>query len=234
MTALLIIGGIVLGLFLLGAAPLTVIFTYKSAEGITVKAGVPPVTVTLYPDLETRLEDDSLTPKEKRKLLDKIEKKKAKKAKKDQKKKKTEAKKDTEAQKEQTGKKKKSAKRNIRYLARMIGTVLKKTGEAASVTIKRFHVTVGTKDAAETAYLYGVISAATAYLLAVLDVFTKTEPSRKNVGIYADFTKDTVQADIAIRVQIRLFPALKLFLSLFFKHMAEKSKPKAPIAQKGS
>lgn len=236
MTFVWILIGILAGLLLLGAAPLTVSITYKSGDFVRVKAGVPPIMLSLYPDPETELEDESLTLTEKRALLKKLEKNKAKKAKKAAKKaakKKTSPKKDEKAEGTAPQKKKKSAKRNIRFLIRFVSLLLKRTGERTTVTVKRCYLTVGSKDAAETAYLYGTLSASVAYLLAIIDVHTKKEPSRKHIGVYADFTADKITADIALTLKIRLFSALKLALQALWQYMNRNSKTPSTSVQKG-
>lgn len=226
MTPILVILGILSGLVLLFSAPLTVSFRYRTRDELTVKAGVPPVMLTLYPTLEARLDDDTLTPKQRRRLLDRIARKEAKREKKMAKKKtKTKNPEKEAAPTEKSPKKKKSIKRNIRFLARFAAVMLQKLGERARVTIRRCQIVVATEDAAGTAYLYGTVSAAVAYLLAFLDVHTKKELSRKQVGVYADFTKDTTTFDIHITLSLTLGGALSLLFHAGWQYVTEKNAP---------
>jgi len=224
--------GIIIGLTLLLSVPLTVSLTYRTKEELTVKAGVPPVMLTLYPTLEARLEDESLSPEQKRKLMRKIKAKEEKsrlkaekKKKRGEKKKESPKKAESTAEKDPKPRKKKSPERNIRFMARLILLILRKFTARATVRLKRFHIVVATKDAAETAYLYGTLSAATAYLLAVLDANTKKEPSRKNVSVYADFTRDSMLFDLHVIISLRLSGAIAIALSALWHLLSPQKEP---------
>ncbi len=230
MIALYILLGILAAIGLLLLSPLSIRFRYRTDCELTVKAGVPPIMLTLYPDLETKIaeEDDR---KKKRALLDRLEKKRAKDAKKKPKPEK--ASKERNAPDKNRGKKKKSTKRSLRFLARFLKIMLKKFGNSATVKIDRFRVIVGSDDAAKTAYLYGGISATCAYLLAGLDCYLKKEPSRRHIMIDADFTADTITLDIDISVRVRLYAALSLALTALW-HYTQRNQPSPRAkAQKG-
>lgn len=207
------------------------------------KVGAAGLRFRLLPSLASFLEDETLSAKDKRKILKKLAKKREKAAQKEEKKRRREeeqaqkgkktkkSKKVKKAAKKEdvapTHKRKKSVLRDIRFLARAVGILLRKFGRRLSVKLKRLHLTVASDDAAKTAYLFGALSQATAYLLTSLDAFSRLSYRNKNVKVEADFLSETLSADIEILFSIRVGSLLSLAFSavwLFVKEGMKKGK----------
>lgn len=208
MILLYILGAIIAVVLLLSTLPLTVVVTAHSKKGVVAKAGFPPFFYfTLYPTYE-----DAFTKKE---LLDGS---------------------DDEAlaaymakilntylPKEATKRKKSSSTSELIDVTKLVGKIFFTTVERWHFIIKRCHITVGTEDAAETAYLYGGVSAGVSYLVALIDKFTKKEPSTKNILISADFEAKETTLDICVHARVNLSGLLLQYIRVITK----KSIPKA-------
>ena len=129
-------------------------------------------------------------------------------------------------------KKKKTLEQKLRQL-RLLLHILKDTYEsilsAVRVRVLRLYITVATDDAAKTAILYGVAAQSTAYLLTLLQTYTKTAAKRDRVNVIADFCKEESEIDTAIVFSATPIALLLLGLRaafLFLKYKFKKQPDK--------
>ena len=207
--ALIIIGSIAAIVLLLCTLPLTIVITCHTTKGIRAKAGFPPFFyMTLYPTYENIYKKDTLLDAEggdeelaayMAKILN------------------------TYLPKEATQKKKSKSTKELLSLTKLAGRVFFQTVERWSIVIKRCNIVVGTEDAAETAYLYGGISALVSYILALIDKFTKTEPQAKHIHITADFDAKETTLDIRVDARVNLSKVLWQYIKVLMKTQAKKT-----------
>lgn len=217
MTALYVIGAIVACVLLIASLPLTIVVTCHTKKGIHAKAGFPPFFyLTLYPTYEDIfskegfLKDDA-TDEDMAAYMAKIM--------------------NTYLPKEATQKKKSKSTKELLSLTKLAGKIFFSTVERWSIVIKRCRISVGTSDAAETAYLYGGVSALVSYLLALIDKFTKTEPNTKKICIDADFESGETTLDIRIDARVNLTKIVLQYIKVLLKQ--QKHKLPSQSAQKG-
>lgn len=139
------------------------------------------------------------------------------------------------AEKKRLKKKKKAAqtanlpKPNLRENLSMITALVKDAYRATKGKIRlrslRMHIVVGTGDAAETALLWGGVSACSSVLLTWLDRhFMPIEDNTGNIDIRPDFAGGETCADIDLEFSVRLFSALRIVLALRNSYNEEKTK----------
>jgi len=216
-TALYIIGGIVLFFFLIGLIRAEVVISYADEFGLTVRvAGIP---IRIIPKKPKKVKLSDYTPRaleRKRKKAEKKEKKKADKAaKKAAKKEKAAKKAENDAKAGKPQKKKKMTLEDVEKIVGLITAVVKtalsRFGKHIRVRIARLHVGVATGDAAETAIMYGAISQAVCYLAHLLDsTATLRHPAKSDVNIYPDFISESPVLDIEIGISICIWQVFDL------------------------
>ena len=101
----------------------------------------------------------------------------------------------------------------------------------AKLYIPRMHIRVASKDAAETALLYGAVSGATASALASLGHLRPTKINTKHATVVADYLADTPEVDVKfvasagfMRAMRVLPPVLKKELPAFLTFIRERKK----------
>ncbi len=173
-----------------------------------------PIHVVLEADSDVRVHARflfikySLFPMKKRKKKPKAAKK-PKKTKKTASPKKT--KKAADAPKE---KKKRDIIGLIKLILKLVAAVLRKFPKHFRVRILRYNITVGTKDAAKTAILYGAVTGLSANLFELLKKGTRFRIKRKSdVNVYADFLGEKTKADIGIDISLTLSGAMSMLLA---------------------
>ncbi|MCQ2428180.1 MAG: hypothetical protein MJ137_07265 [Clostridia bacterium] len=215
MTALYIIGGILLFFFLIGMIRAEVVISYAEEFGLTVRIAGIPIRILPTSPKKDRLKDYTPAAMEKkRKKAEKKEKSKAeKKAKKERKKEKDKQKK---AEAEKAGKaKKKTSLKDIEKIIRLITSVVKtavtRFAKSLRIRVARLHVGVATGDAAQTAVMYGAVTQAVSYLAYLLDsTSTLRYPAKSDVSIYADFLSEKPVLDIEIGLSICVWQVFDL------------------------
>ena len=96
------------------------------------------------------------------------------------------------------------------FLKKMLGSFLKR----AKIKVSEINIVVATEEASKTAIMYGVISQAVAYLLQLLDNFTKLKKAYKgSICVVPDFTREDSSIKLDICLQYRLLNASGLLLS---------------------
>lgn len=241
MIVVYILLALVLFVALLMLLPLQLYVRYDGR--FTLKVGAAGIRFRLIPSLRELLEDDTLSPEKKRRIRKKLAKKEARAAKKDAKQIKKEEKQKKKGKKPQkkknkkksqttpSPKKKKSLIRDIRFLARAAGILLKKFGRRLSVKLTRLEITIATDDAAKTALMFGGVSQAVAYLLKALDAYARLTYRNDRVRVEADFLSDTLSAELEILFSIRVgslftlaFSAIWLMVKEGFQKAGTKAK----------
>ena len=167
----------------------------------------------------------ALFPMKKRKKKTKTAKKTAKKAVKSPKK----------QAKKSSGEKPKKSMRDIvglvKLILKLVAAVLRKFPKHFRVRILRYEITVGTKDAAKTAILYGSVTGLSSTLFERLGRVTKFSIKRNApVNVYADFLGEKTKADIAIDFSITIWGVLHMVMAagLAFVKAKMTAKPKVP------
>lgn len=211
-------------------------FIISLGETLSMRLRILFFSVRILPSDASMLDDDNISPGKKRKILKKLSRKREKKAAKAAKKQKH--KKKGAAGTEQKGKKEKVPKKRklkivalIRFAARAAGIVLAKFGKHLYIHVKRLKITVASDDAARTAYIFGGVSQAVAYLFSVLEKAVKFKADSKNICVNADFLADKMSQDVEIVISMRpgglfliAFTAIRQALHFFF-HRNEFFKP---------
>lgn len=88
-------------------------------------------------------------------------------------------------------------------IAEWLGRLFETFSRKLSVKVKKFRISVGTEDAADTAVMYGAVTGASSVLFALLQNKAKFYPA-KNTEIKADFLSGKTSADIKIDVYINV------------------------------
>ena len=84
-------------------------------------------------------------------------------------------------------------------------------GGRIKVDVRKWHITVGTKDAAKTALLYAAAEGVTGALFGFLDeVTTVIYPRTDTPYVEADFAGEHCHADIHVRINIRIWQRVAL------------------------
>jgi len=202
LTALYIIGGIILFFTFLCMIRADVTFTYAEEFGMRVK--VLGITVFAIPGKPKKVRLRDYTPKALERKKRKAEKKalaKKKKAEKKALKKKKAASEDKKPAKKQ----KTDVVALISLITAVVKTFVTKFAKSLRIKIAKLHVGVAGKDAAETAILYGTVSQGVCYLASLLDsTSTLKNPQKADVRIYADYLSEKPVIDMNITVSLHV------------------------------
>ncbi len=244
MTALIVLAVLFLLILLLLLCPVQIAVAYDGK--FRLKVGAAGIRFRIFPSDRELLEDSTLSPRKKQKIQKKLlkkaaraekkaEKKAAKKAKEalaGKHKKKRGKEKASDGAKKKEGPKAKGILRDIRFLARAAKILLLKFGRRLHVKLKRLEIVVASPDAAKTAYLFGGVSQAVAYLLRSLDAYSRLSFRNETVSVKADFLKEKLSADIDILFSIRVGSLLSLALSALWLFVKEGFAKKSSNAEK--
>lgn len=243
MTALIVLAVLFLLILLILLCPVQIAVTYDGK--FRLKVGAAGIRIRIFPSDRELLEDPTLSPRKKQKIQKKLLKKAARAEKKAEKKsskkvqkaladkhKKKEKKKASDGTKKKEGPKAKGLLRDIRFLARAAKILLLKFGRRLRVKLKRLEIVVASPDAAKTAYLFGGVSQAVAYLLQSLDAYSRLSFRNERVSVKADFLKEKLSVDIDILFSIRVGSLLSLALSALWLFVKEGFAKKSGNAEK--
>ena len=204
MTAIIIIGAIILLFAFLLTRFAGIILRYDEDMSVTVTYGFLKF------------------PLGKKKKPKKPKKKKKKKKKKTEE---AEGEVDEEAVKEAEKKKKKENRAAIFDLVREVKKILPKFIGKIHFKSAKLHVKVATGDAASTALACGGAKAGAAMLFELIDKFAVLERgSSRNVAIEPDFTSEEMKYDIDVRFRLRVIWAVHYGLKVLFKFIKSKIK----------
>ncbi len=113
----------------------------------------------------------------------------------------------------------------ISFVTDVVREIFVRTLSHARVRIIRLAVTVASPDAAQTALLYGAVSAAVAFLLESLEQFSHLKvASGAPVGVQADFTGEHCSVDLYLRFRLRIVHLIDVALKTLFHTASRKSK----------
>lgn len=222
----LIAGAVLASIALLLSLRLHFLLRYDGE--VTLKAGFACFRFSLLPNKRAKLNDPTLSPRKKRKLMQKLraaeerslakkekkeEKKRQKKAKQAAKDAKKKKKKSAAPEKAEPTKKKRSLKASLRLVIRLVKLLLDKFGKHLRIKVKKLRLTVATGDAASTALVYGGVSQSVAYLLALLNRFSRLKVKKNALAVGADFLSEKTTAEIQISLSVSLAGLLATALS---------------------
>ena len=214
MTALIIIGCIVLLFLLIGFFPVRIRISY--VDSLKVYIPILFFRIRLFPK-KRKLKSMS------KKKFDKL--RSGKKKKPEKKKKKREESKE----KPKEEKKKRLSFSEIRELVgdvRVIaGKIISKLRSYLKVKIYSLVIVISSDDASKTAITYGAVSGATANLMALLEDNCRISYSRgSSAGVYCDYLTGSCSAEIDIRFSIFVWQILALGLKALFGFIKIKNK----------
>lgn len=222
MTALIVIGCIILFFVLILSLKATVTVEYKDEVALYVK--VLFIKIKILPSKKKKSGPHSMSEKKAKKIKAKLL---AKEEKKKEKKKQKKAEKLAEKHKN----KKKKSLSDILDIIGLVKDILTKVIKIffghLKVKVARLKIKVATGDAASTAIAYGLISQAAMYLftlLSPLDGFTF--PKEKDTDIVCDYLSDEMEIDVKISLSIRVWHVFHVgfgALGTFIKHKLKKS-----------
>lgn len=112
---------------------------------------------------------------------------------------------------------------NVRFVTSLTEMFLKKFFRRLKIKVARLNITVATEDAAKTAILYGAVSQAVSYLIALLDSNSNLKQVRRaQFNVNADFCATKSSADVYLSFSIRVGQILLIGLSVLFKFVKYK------------
>lgn len=220
MTALVVIGCIILFFVFILCLKATITVEYKNEVTLYVK--VLFIKIRILPSKKKKSGPHSMSDKKAEKIKAKLLAKKEKKKKKKQEKK--------SAKLAEKHKKKKSLSDilDIMSLAKdILSRVIKIFFSHLKVKIARLKIKVATGDAASTAIAYGLISQAAMYLFTLLSPLDGlTFPREKDTEIVCDYLSDEMEIDLKISLSIRVWHVLHVgfgALGELIKHKLKES-----------
>lgn len=232
MTALYIIGGILLFFIFIGSIKAKITIAYSDDLCLSVR--VLFLNIKILPKKEKGAGPHSMSASKARKIRAKIAKKEAKKkeAKRAKALKKAEKKKQKEEQKKagHAEKPKKSMSEildMVGLITELVGIVIKRFFKHLRIDLARLKVKVATPDAATTAIAYGAMTQALNILLPLLEsVKTLKLPGDvTDIDVAPDFTAESPEVDIKISFSLRvwhLFDIIFKAAGKFIKHIFKK------------
>lgn len=208
----------VLAFLLLFALFLKARFRIKAESEVTLTLEVLFLKFRLFPKKEARPDPRKFS---KRALEKKIakERKKALKKQKKASAKNTKKQKQEESPKESNG----SLTEKIELVLFLVKKLFSALGKRLRIDVKRLNIIVATGDAAETAVLYGAVSASAAALTEFLVTKTKTTlPNAERGGVFADFVGEKSRVDIEIVLSMRVYQAFGLVFSVAYNYLKKQ------------
>lgn len=204
LTALYIIGGILLFFLLIAMLRAEVLIAYSDELRLTVRIlGIP---IKILPKKKKKIKLSAYSRKNRAKYEAAEREKASKKAKKksEKKKKKEDAKAKKKADKA-AGKLKprKPLGETIAMIKDLVAVAVGRFAKHIRIRVAHLHIGVATGDAASTAILFGAIAPTVACIAALLDsTSTLRHPARSDVDIHADYLSESMQIDIEIGFSI--------------------------------
>ncbi len=221
MTALIVIGCIILFFVFILCLKATITVEYKNEVALYVK--VLFIKTRILPSKKKKSGPHSMSDKKAEKIKAKLLAKQEKKKKKKQEKK--------SAKLAEKHKKKKSLSDILDIISLVkdiLAKVIKIFFSHLKVKVAKLKIKVATGDAASTAIAYGLISQAAMYLFTLLSPLDGlTFPREKDTEIVCDYLSDEMEIDLKISLSIRVWHVLHVGLGALgelIKHKIKKSK----------
>ena len=227
MTALIVIGAILLLFLFLLTLKVTLTVAYR--DEITLSVKVLFLRIRLLPKKEKKL-PRSMSAAQARRLQKKMKKQAAKKAaKKAEKKKAKEERKQEGITTQKGGKKKKSIREildTVAMIREIVSVVIHRFFKHLRVDMARIKIKVATNDAATTAIAYGAVTQSVNLLLPLLNKIKHLDlPKVGDIDVSADFLSDSPEADVKLSFSLRVWHMLHVAIGALFtfiKHLVRK------------
>ena len=123
-------------------------------------------------------------------------------------------------------KKEKTLAEKIVFVRAISAVLIRKTHKHLRLHAAKLRVRVATGDAAKTAVLYGAVSGAISYLLALLDKVTKLKAIEPEVDVAADFLAERSRAEVKLVFSLRVYGALAILVSAAMAYLQNKASKK--------
>lgn len=224
MVVLIVIAAIIAIIFCIAMLSINIILQYS--DEFALKIRVLFITIRIIPRNKKIRPEKSLpeyVEKRERKAALKEKKKEEKKRKKAEKEKKKSGREGSEKNGQGQPKKKKSAGDIFEMVKDILSSIFSKLPKYLKVRIKKLYVSVGTDDAAKTAIVYGSTMAALPNLLEFINEHAVLKQYGENaISIVPNFISGKVDADIDIRLSIRIWQAVSIGLGALFAYLRHK------------
>ena len=240
LTALIVIGAILLSLILLMLIRIKITIEYN--ETLRIYASILHfIRISITPSKEKKIKlsaytDKAITKREKaaqEKALRKEQKKQEKKKKKAEKKKRLK-------EHPEEAKQERTLSENISLITDIVKVLLRRFFRHLRIDLSRIHISVAGSDAAQTAILYGVICQAVAYLLELMGRFrTVSTPDFADVSVTPDWVGEKTTVDVKLSFSLRVWHLFDLIFRVagraikhIFRDMKKKQRASSPNTSK--
>lgn len=113
----------------------------------------------------------------------------------------------------------------LNLIKEILSVFLKSFSKYINVRIKKLYIRVASNDAAQTAILYGAVSAIVANILELIDSYTNLKSLKKGtVSVEPDFIANESDIGINISLSISVLGALVTLAKTFWKYAILKNK----------
>lgn len=197
------------------------IVTIEYRDTLKVTLRVLFIKIKILPKKEKHPRVHSMSKRRSERIARRLEKKKEKK-----KEKRLEKKRAKEEKKKNAPKKKlPEMLKDISEITELVLLAVKKFFGHLKIRVIRFNVKIASDDAATTAIAYGAVNqiVATIYPFVEGSKNIKT-PNKKNFNIYTDFLSDTPEADVKIKLSIRVWQIVDVAIAAIVKMVKNKLK----------
>lgn len=233
MTALIVLGCILLFFVFLLSIKVTVTIGYSDEVTLTVKA--LGIKIPILPSRDKKKGPHSMSKKKAQKIRDKLNAKKKKKN--EASRKKAAKKEEAKAHKEEKPRKTLSEILYVIKLVRKLAAkVVKKFAKRLRIDVARLKINIAMGDAATTAIAYGAVTQSLNLLFPILEeVESFGLPYTTDIDVTADFVSDGITADIEISFILRIWHVFDVAfgaLFTFLAHLIKEPKPKKKATKK--
>lgn len=126
----------------------------------------------------------------------------------------------------------------LRNYQDLVKTFFRSFSKHFRIRIAKFHIRVGSDDAAKTALLYGAVAQAVSYIAGAVERFTNLRLKRgSEILVEADFVGDSIKADLILDLSLRVWHLLAILLRAalaFFKQQIRKAVKETAPSKKQS
>ena len=113
----------------------------------------------------------------------------------------------------------------LNLIKEILSVFLKSFSKYINVRIKKLYIIVASNDAAQTAILYGAVSAIVANILELIDSYTNLKSLKKDtISVEPDFIANESDIGINISLSISVLGALVTLAKTFWKYTILKNK----------
>lgn len=222
MTALIVIGCILLFLIFILSLRATLIIAYNGDVSLSVR--VLFVKIKLFPKKDKKCGPHSMSDRKARRIKKKLEKKAAKKRAKKQAKEEEKQHKKSE-KKDSKGKGLSEILDSLSLIRALISKVLGKFFKHLKISLVRIKMKIAFGDAATTAIAYGAITQAINVILPMLsDIKNFDSPKASDIDVKADFTAEESDIDVCLCFKLRVWHAIDIGLGALFTFIKYKIK----------